>query len=54
MVKHYNDPNQYLTFNKCKVNIDFLSIDLNIRPVEYACISIDIDLVVRKKDFENM
>ena len=23
MVKHYNDPNQYLTFNKCKVNIDF-------------------------------
>ena len=35
------------------INIS-LTIDLNITLVEYACISIDIDLVIQKKHLENM
>ena len=54
MSKQYNDPNQYLTCRMCKINKHNSYYRYKCLDLDYVSISIDIDLVIQKKDLENM
>ena len=53
--KHYNDPNQYLTWRMCKISkhISYYRYRMKyVLDVDYVSISVDKDLVILKKDLE--